>query len=184
MSIEPINISGPWDFEKYPIFPFYISDIRVSQTWRNELYESLGLLDVYRSQGAAIQIMTASSIIVIGEKSEPRMVDPALLYRFVKSRVLEVSKVRLADLRKKHDEEIIKLLAQNCHAALRRVAPTIETVSDDDDGKWYAVIRLKPQVLGKGGVPNPVFHRLFAREKVFINRDGLVEADPETRRVL
>ena len=186
MVIEPMNFSGPWDFEKYPIFPFYISDISVPQIWRNELVNQLQS-DGSPSELSNVEIVSSTDLYAGTLKFT---VNTAMLDRFVKARVLEVSKAKLADMRKARDSAIINLLSQNCHAALRRIAPTVVpdkpitvNVKDGDD-LWLERIIETPQTLGGEGVPNSVFHRLFGKEKVFINRDGLVEADPKTRRLL
>lgn len=186
MVIEPMNFSGPWDFEKYPIFPFYISDVSVPQAWRNELYQQLRAAGLI-SELANIEIVSSNDLYAGTLKLT---VNENWLERFVKARVRDVSKAKLADMRKARDAEIIDLLSRNCHAALRRVAtPTIPakqvTVNvKDGDELWLEKVVEQPQPLGGDGVPNSVFHRLFAKEKVFINRDGLVEADPKTRRLL
>ena len=189
MVIEPMNFSGPWDFEKYPIFPFYVTDFStpipggqaflkvIEEAWCN--WQAVYIIsDTQYRHGA------------LNDNDATFTVDRELLEPWVKARVRDVSKAKLADMRKARDAEIIDLLSRNCHAALRRVAtPTIPakqvTVNvKDGDELWLEKVVEQPQPLGGDGVPNSVFHRLFAKEKVFINRDGLVEADPETRRVL
>jgi len=47
---------------------------------------------------------------------------------------------------------------------------------DRIDERFYRAIKITPQELGgPRGVPMPVFHRLHAAGRVFINSDGKVE---------
>ena len=188
---DSINISGPWDFEKFPIFPFHFGTGRFPRTWQIEvekLIEQQFELNLHE-----IHIVSETEVC-IGSTSGTRIVLPSeALEKFVKVRVRDMAKQRLDDLRKERDAEIVNLIAQNCHAALRRIASprvpdkpsTINVQASDEDEYWMTQIRKGPQELGgSNGVPMSTFHRLHGRGKVYINSAGLVEADPKTRRRL
>ena len=181
---DSINISGPWDFSKYPIFPFHFGSGRFPRVWQIEVEK---LVEQQFELNLHEILIVSETEVCIGSTSGTRIVLPSeALEKFVKVRVRDVAKQRLDDLRKERDAEIVNLIAKNCHAALRRIAPITEKVTTgDEDDHWFSLIQRKPQNLGGvDGVPMPVFHRLMGREKVFINSEGLVEADPKTRRLL
>lgn len=175
------SITGAWNFDKYPIYPFKVSQCDLDGSELARLLDPLerGLRDV-----AICSATTA--FYKLGESGARQTfgdIPFALISPFLALRVTEQATNRLHDIRKKEDERLIKTIADDCYAALRRIAPGEVKVEcepptlRDIDSNYLNGIKTKPQELGaNGGVPMAVFHRLHAAGLVRINSNGLVEA--------
>lgn len=164
-----VSISGAWDFNKYPIYPFEPTARSLKDHALLDVILKLTTGTIYRVEITSASTLVCNDAIKIA-------VEPHLTADLVKQRVMEQAGAKFKDEQSRNNLKIINLIADECYAALRRIATEQDggqTLSEIDHS-YLAGIKINPQQLGFGGVPNAVFHRLHAAKKVIINSAGLV----------